>query len=285
MIKVMILGGSGMLGHAMVKHFSKYPNKYDVVTITRKLPLVRELGARFIVGLDVLNSDALEAVFKKENPSVVLNCIGLIKQRTTSDDPNFVLLNSYLPNLISKFSRKYSFRLIHFSTDCVFSGKKGNYVESDAVDPLDLYGRSKYAGEVAGDNILTVRTSIIGHEQATSFGLVEWFLSDLTPANGYSNAIYSGLPTCELAVIVEKYLISRTDINGILHVSSEPISKFNLLKLISDIYSHYRILSKDSSIKIDRSLDSSLMQKLTGYKAPSWNILVSDMCKDRGSTT
>jgi dTDP-4-dehydrorhamnose reductase len=231
-----------------------------------------------IVGVDAGDFDSIVGAFAKARPSLVVNCIGLVKQLATSKDPLAVLpINSLLPHRLARLCDVSGARLIHVSTDCVFSGRTGNYRESDFADADDLYGRSKYLGEVAQSHALTIRTSIIGHEHQTSHGLVEWFLSQPGPVRGFTRAVFSGLPTVTLAEVIRDRILPDAGLNGVYHVSSEPISKYDLLKIVAEIYERSTVIVPDEDLVIDRSLDSSRFRERTGYRAPAWSDLVRRM--------
>ena len=168
-------------------------------------------------------------------------------------------------------------RLIHLSTDCIFSGNKGFYSENDIPDPTDIYGRSKLIGELDYDNTLTIRKSVIGHELLTKKGLLEWFLDQKNPIQGYKNVIFSGITVLELARLIEQYIIPKNDLKGILNISGESISKFDLLKIIADIYKKKIDIIPNDLIKVNRSLNGSRFNKLTGYRVKSWPLLIKDM--------
>jgi dTDP-4-dehydrorhamnose reductase len=210
---------------------------------------------------------------------VIINCVGLIKQLATANDPLVVLpVNSMYPHQLAAICEQRGARLVHISTDCVFNGHKGNYVESDLSDATDLYGKSKYIGELNDKpHAITLRTSIIGHELNSSTGLIEWFLSQSGSVKGFKRAIFSGLPTVELARVIKDYVISRPDLYGLYHVSAEPISKFDLLKLVAKIYGKEIEIFPESEFIIDRSLNSERFQSETGYQAPVWSDLVTKM--------
>ena len=167
------------------------------------------------------------------------------------------------------------------STDCVFSGKKGSYAETDIADCADLYGQSKLLGEVSNEkHVLTIRTSIIGHELRGEHSLVSWFLKQKGSAKGYTKAIYSGLPTIELARIIRELILPKPKLSGLYHIASEPISKFDLLELIAKIYRKKITLSKSATPKINRSLNCERFQKATGYRPKSWQRLIEEMHAD-----
>jgi dTDP-4-dehydrorhamnose reductase len=170
-------------------------------------------------------------------------------------------------------------RLVHMSTDCVFSGSKGNYRESDPSDAKDLYGRSKYLGEVAYPNAITLRTSIIGHELQSAHGLVGWFLAQQGQCNGFTRAIFSGLPTVALAQVVRDVVIPRPGLFGVYHVAAQPISKYDLLKLVADVYGKTIEITPSEKLVIDRSLNADRFRDATGYQVPGWPELIKLMFK------
>ena len=229
-------------------------------------------------GVLVDDFDSVIAAFASTKPTVVINCVGLVKQLAASEDPLSVLpINSLLPHRLARLCAATGARLIHISTDCVFSGKVGNYVESDIADAQDLYGRSKLLGEVASPNAVTLRTSIIGHELHSAHGLVGWFLAQPGTVRGFTNAVFSGLPTVVLAEIVRDQVIPNPELSGVYHVSSAPIDKFQLLTIVAEVYGRSNSIVPDGAVKIDRSLDSTRFRTLTGYKPADWPTLLRRM--------
>jgi dTDP-4-dehydrorhamnose reductase len=238
-----------------------------------------EWHQNIISGIDILDDDALTRVVESVKPDVVINCVGLIKQLAVANDPLIVLpVNSMYPHRLAAICESIGARLIHISTDCVFDGSKGNYVESDRSDATDLYGQSKYIGELHDKpNAITLRTSIIGHELNSRAALIEWFLSQSGSIKGFKRAIFSGLPTVELARVMMDYVIPRPGLHGLYHVSAAPISKFDLLSLVAKIYGKKIEIIPESEFIIDRSLNSERFQTETGYSAPDWPVLVEGM--------
>jgi dTDP-4-dehydrorhamnose reductase len=168
-------------------------------------------------------------------------------------------------------------RLIHMSTDCVFDGQQGRYTEADVSNAQDLYGRSKFLGEVDYPHAVTLRTSIIGHELGSHHGLVDWFLSQKQGVKGFSRAVFSGLPTVELARVMRDYVIPNPGLRGVYHVSAEPIDKYSLLKILAEVYGKNIPIEPDDKLVIDRSLDSTRFRQATGYRPPTWPELVRRM--------
>ena len=231
-----------------------------------------------ITGIDVLSMDSLHKVFADVNPDIVINCVGVVKQLSGASDPLVALpLNSLFPHRLAKLCSVNNARLIHISTDCVFSGSKGMYEESDIPDAHDLYGVSKRLGEIDYANAITLRTSIIGHELNGSRSLIDWFLSQTSSVQGFNRAVFSGLPTIEIAHIIKDYVIPNSQLRGLYHVSAEPINKYDLLSLVADIYGKDISIVKDTKLIINRSLDSSRFRKATGFSPSSWRSLVQAM--------
>ncbi len=284
-MKVLVLGASGMLGNAMVRSFAD-SDAFEVFGSLRNsqhlIHFSSKIQANLICGVDVENQDCLLKVFLQSRPDVVINCIGVVKQLADSEDPlSAVPLNTMLPHRLAQLCRLTDARLIHISTDCVFSGKKGAYLEDDLPDASDVYGRSKLLGEVDYPHCVTLRTSIIGHELSGHRSLVGWFLAQSGPVKGFSRAFFSGLPTVELASIVRERVIPDKSLRGLFHVAAEPISKFELLQLIGQAYRHPIDIHSDDTLSIDRSLNAERFNKLTGYKPPGWPELISKMCAFR----
>lgn len=280
-MKVLILGASGMLGNAMLRVLAA-DARLDVHGTVRAgqapAQFAPDLARRVITHVDVENGDQLSEVLARLRPDVVINCIGLVKQLATADDPLAALpINAMLPHRLARLCSLLGARLVHVSTDCVFSGARGNYRESDTADATDLYGRSKHIGEVSAPHAITLRTSIIGHELASAHGLLGWFLSQTGPVKGYARAIFSGLPTVELATVVRDVVLPRPELSGLYHVASAPISKLDLLRLIAQAYGRDNPITPDEALVIDRSLDASRFAAATGYQAPEWPELVRRM--------
>ena len=280
-MKVLVLGASGMLGNAVLRVFAE-SDGFDVlgtVRSNRSLRLLpRSVQQCLIPGVDVENVDGLLTVFGQVRPDVVINCIGLVKQLSEADDPlSAIPINSLLPHRLARMCAVSGSRLVHMSTDCVFSGAKGMYAEENFSDAKDLYGRSKFLGEVDYPNAITLRTSIIGHELDGARSLIGWFLSQEGSVMGFKNAVFSGLPTVEIARIIRDFVIPQRDLCGVYHVSAEPINKFDLLTLVADVYGKNIKIDKDESVVIDRSLDSTRFRKETGFSPAPWGKLIKNM--------
>lgn len=277
-MKVLVLGASGMLGSAVIRTLSEKAD-WEVFGTLRSAGAKRffspEIAERLIVGCDVENHDSLVNVFQRIKPDVVVNCIGLIKQVADAEDPLLALpINSLLPHRLAALCALSKARLIHISTDCVFNGSRGGYTEDDQSDATDLYGKSKYIGEVYAPHTVTLRTSIIGHELQSAHGLVEWFLLQKEQCNGYNRAIFSGLPTVALAQLIRDIVIPKSDLCGLYHVAAKPISKFDLLSLVSEVYGKSIAIVPDDHLVIDRSLNADKLRRDTGFVAPDWPDLI-----------
>jgi len=279
-MRVLVLGASGMLGNAMLRVMSERDDWTVYGTLRLPNPTLQALApkAQLLHGIHADQSDSLLAAFTQSCPQVVINCVGLVKQLASADDPlEAIPINALLPHRLARLCELAQARLVHISTDCVFSGGQGNYRESEMPDAEDLYGRSKLLGEVSDRHAVTLRTSIIGHELGRDHGLIGWFLSQQGRVKGYTKAVFSGLPTCELARVVRDYVIPNANLHGLYHVATEPISKHDLLQIVNRIYGKALQIEPDDRVKIDRSLDASKFMQVTGYVAPAWPDLIARM--------
>lgn len=281
-MKILVLGITGMLGSAVFKTFNSDP-EHEVWGTLRSSAGLRSFPEasreRLLSGVDVLDQDSLVATLAQARPDVLINCVGLIKQLADAKDPLTALpINAMLPHRLARLCALSGARLIHVSTDCVFSGNKGGYLESDLSDAEDLYGKSKYIGELHDlPNAITLRTSIIGHELNSSHSLVDWFLAQEGSVRGFSRAVFSGLPTVELARVMKDFVLPHPELNGLYHVAAEPIAKLDLLTLIASQYGKSIEIRPDAALVIDRSLNSDRFTQATGYKAPTWPRLIELM--------
>jgi dTDP-4-dehydrorhamnose reductase len=280
-MRVLVLGVTGMLGNAVLRLFMQSPG-YEVFGSVRsssaKYLLPKAMHSNVISGVDVENIDSLTRAFALAQPDVVINCIGLIKQLADVEDPLAAIpINSLLPHRLARLCGVAGARLVHISTDCVFSGTKGMYTEEESADAKDLYGRSKFLGEVNYPHAITLRTSIIGHELDSALSLLGWFLAQEGIVKGYKRALFSGLPTVELARVIRDFVIPNSDLSGLFHVSVDPINKFDLLNLIASEYKKQIKIIPDDSVEINRSLDCTKFKVATGFKVKSWPQLVAEM--------
>lgn len=281
MKKVLVLGASGMLGNAVFRLFAE-SDGFEVLGTVRsdrsKRLLPEALWSSVISGVDVESIDSLVRILGDTRPDVVINCIGLVKQLAEADDPLVAIpVNTLLPHRLARLCALSGARFIHISTDCVFSGSKGMYVEADAADAQDLYGRSKFLGEVDYPNAITLRTSIIGHELDGARSLVGWFLAQSGSVKGFGKAVFSGLPTVELARVIRDYVLTHPQLHGLYHVSADAISKYDLLQIVAKVYGKAIEIVPNDSLVIDRSLDSTRFRSATGFQPKPWSQLIAAM--------
>lgn len=286
-MRVLIIGGGGMLGHKLAQ---VYRNRFETWATVRSS--FREYESfdlfdseRVIGGVDVFDFDTIIRAFAVARPDVAVNAVGVIKQLPTAKDPIVALtINSLFPHKLASLCQASGSRLITLSTDCVFNGRRGMYTEEMVADAEDLYGRTKYLGEAVGPQSLTLRTSIIGRELGSAHSLVEWFLSNRGgKVKGFTKAIYTGFPTIVMAEIIADLIENHQDLSGLYHVSSEPINKYELLRLIRDAYRISVEIEPDENFQIDRSLDSSRFREATNFSPASWREMIEAMAADATS--
>jgi len=281
MIKLIVLGSTGLLGSTLLKYFSKQSNIkcYGIIRKNSDIDKLKNIKNVKLYKIDYNNKNSILKVFNKIKPNLIINCIGVVKQLTHKNQLSEIIrINSFLPHYLTELANvKSKTRFIQFSTDCVFSGTKGKYKETDFPGAQDIYGRSKLLGELTYPNTLTLRTSIIGHELQTKYSLLSWFLDQKKPIKGYKNAIFSGLTALEIAKFLDKFIIPNKKLNGMYHLSGNTISKYELLNLVKSVYKKDIKIIIDKKVKINRSLNSNLLQKQTGYKPPNWTKLIQEM--------
>ena len=279
---VLILGITGMLGQTLFKVLSQSPSLVVIGTARSKSAkefFSAPLRKNIRTNVQVDNFASLEKIIATIQPDVIINCVGVVKQKMNEDAVlETVPINSLLPHQLSQVAKKIKARLILISTDCVFSGKRGNYKESDAPDCNDLYGRSKLLGEIThSKDVLTIRTSIIGPELNSKHGLLDWFLSQKGAVYGYTNAIFSVLPTHELSAIIRDLILPNKKLCGLFHISAAPISKYELLNLIAKVYAKKIKIIKHPEPKLNRALNCDQFKRKTGYTIKDWKTLVNEM--------
>lgn len=284
MTRILILGAAGMLGHKLCQ---VYRDRFDIWATVRERPerysQYELLPANRLIGsIDAFNFDTIVQAFAVAQPQIVINCIGIIKQLSTAKDPIISLtVNSLLPHRLAQLCTVAGARLIHISTDCVFSGRQGMYTEEDISDAEDLYGRTKYLGEVSAEPHLTLRTSIIGRELQTTTGLVEWFLGNRGGrVRGYSEAIYTGFTTLALAEIIAQVIEHDTHLTGLYQASSDPINKYDLLRLLREHFAIPVEIEPFPDFKLDRSLNSQRFRLASKIMIPSWPAMIESMAQD-----
>lgn len=289
-MKLLVLGSSGLLGNTITKYFFE-KSSYETYGSLRNfsvLPHFKEaFHDRFIKLSDILKSNDLEIAIKRLRPEIIINCIGIDNKNKSNSIElinKYIQINSFFPHKLYEICSELGIKLIHLSTDCVFSGSTGFYCEKDNPDPIDFYGRSKLLGELNHqNNCITIRKSVIGHELQSKKGLLEWFLNQRNKVEGYKKAIFSGITVYELAKIIDKFIIPMNELNGILHVSGMPISKYDLLKIIADVYQKSIQIIPNELENIDRSLNGSNFNKLSGYKNKTWLLLIKEMFEFQSS--
>ena len=283
-MKVLILGCTGTLGHKLYQVLTPL---FDVTgTIRRSYHDISKFDffqqSRIVPDVDAQEISRVEKVIGETGPDVVINCIGIVKQ--LEDKAGMMLniwLNSLFPHQLYQICRAKGIRLIHIGTDCVFSGRKGNYQEEDPSDAEDIYGKTKHLGEVNETGALTVRTSFIGRELNSRNGLLEWFLSNQGgKVNGYSNAMFSGFTTLHLSRIIADIIAKHQNLSGIYHIASDPISKFQLLTLIKKAMKLNIEIKEYPDVRYDRSLDATRYSKETGFTPPPWEKMVAELAED-----
>lgn len=285
-MRVLILGASGMLGFQLFKFASKSSNFSIFGVVRNKSVFLKKINikdANQIYELDdIQNFSKLTEIVEIISPDVIINAIGIVKQSDLALNAiASIEINSLLPHKLAKICLDKSAKLIHISTDCVFDGLKGNYQLTDVSNAIDLYGRSKYLGEVNYGNTITLRTSIIGHDiRGYNYGLLDWFLQSKSTVLGYNKAIFSGLTTLELAHLIFEKILPKPSVNGLFQVASHPINKFDLLNIIRDRYNlDIEIIASDQ-VKIDRSLDGAYFNQVFNYSPPTWPRMIEDFYND-----
>jgi len=283
-VRLLILGGTGMLGHklwqVLARQFAVYTTlRHGFDSYVRYNLFERRQTVDSVTAQDL---DSITRAVVAVRPQVVVNCIGIVKQVAAAQDLlDSIAVNALFPHRLAQVCLAGGVRLIHISTDGVFSGRKGNYAEGDLADAEDLYGRTKFLGEVSYEGCLTLRTSMIGRELHTSHGLLEWFLGqEGKPIRGYTRAIFSGFTTNALAEIIAQIIVEHPHMHGVWHVASEPINKCNLLSLVQQIYGLKVHIEPDETVVYDRSLNADRFCQATGFVPPTWPAMIEQMYHD-----
>ena len=280
-MNILVLGASGLIGSAMYRVLSSYET-FNVWGTMRNRNYINMFDNRQCINIrfvdDLLATNSIVKLLMEIKPKVVINCVGLTKHQKGTDDPQISLpINALFPHKLSDLCLLYGSKVIHISTDCIFLGDSGPYSENDTPDACDIYGKSKILGELNNLNSLTIRTSTIGHEYMSSYGLLDWFLSQNNWCHGYANARFSGLTNTEFAKVIADYVIPNEKMSGIYHVGGPEISKYELLKIFSSAYNKKIEIKKDENFIINRSLISKKFNDFTGYKPTSWEEMVLSM--------
>lgn len=284
-MRVLVLGASGMIGSTVLRVLgeSKDLEVFGSIRDERVKPFFSAAVRKHLFsGVDLMQPDAIVSILDQVQPSVVINCAGLTRHKPEAEDPLVAVpINTLMPHRLAGLCKLVGSRMIHVSTDCVFSGQRGNYFETDFPDARDVYGKSKAIGEVTYPHTVTLRTSTIGHEFQSKYGLLEWFLSQHGRCKGYSSAVFSGLPTAVFAALVRDVVIPRPELSGLYHVAGQSINKFDLLSRIARVYGKQIEIEPDDRLVIDRSLNADRFCKVTGYVAPDWDSLINKMYECR----
>ena len=284
-LTVLVIGATGLIGSTIFKHLSDNANLIVFGTIRNpadKLFFPPVQAKKLYDSFLASDHHKWDKILRKIRPQIVINCLGITKHVVGGNDPLITIpINSYFPHYLNARCQEYGARLIHISSDCVFSGNRGGYLESDTPDAEDFYGRSKALGEVTDGSAITLRTSTIGHELKNAFGLLDWFLAQKSSCHGYRNAYFSGVTTLELAKIIESYVIPNSQLQGLYHIGASKISKYNLLTQIACEYGKKIEIIPNTTFKINRSLNSDRFYEATGYRPPSWKQLVREMHLDK----
>jgi dTDP-4-dehydrorhamnose reductase len=284
-MKLLILGAAGMLGHRMCRlladRFEIWGTFHTNASSYARFNLLPDECV--IDNVSAQDFDSVRAVVEKVKPDVVVNCIGIVKQRDEAKQavPS-IYVNALFPHQLADLCEERGIRVFQISTDCVFSGSRGKYTEIDVPDPVDLYGRTKLLGELNRPNCLTLRTSIIGWQINTYSSLLGWFASQRGKRiKGYHRAIYSGFSTSVLAQLIGDLIATRPDLHGLYQVASEPIAKYDLLVKLRDILGWKDItIDGDDQFFCDRSLMAARFTTTTGWTPPSWDSMLEGLASE-----
>jgi dTDP-4-dehydrorhamnose reductase len=287
-MRLLILGGTGMLGHKVLQHAATQPvETFCTIRGLREGSGLERLGldlpaTAIVPGVDVAHWEHVRGVLSELRPDVVVNCIGIVKQRPEAESaiPS-ITINALLPHRLADTIGAWNGRLVHISTDCVFSGRRGGYSEADLPDAEDLYGRSKLLGEVIGPNAVTLRTSMIGRELREHRSLLDWLLQQQgRTIRGFRRALYSGLTTNELARVIWRVVHEHPELSGLYQVTSDIISKYDLLRLVVATFGLDIRVEPDDDFFCDRTLVGDRFREATGYHCPPWPVLIAKLHAD-----
>lgn len=285
-MKVIVLGANGMIGHRLTYDLASFGHEVwaGVRAPNRDLERLKSLtNFNLFCEEKMTDMSALTKHLEKIKPDIILNALGIVKQNPLCQNAEIIYqTNSVFPQQLAMLCEKLKIRFIQLSSDCIFTGKKGNYTELDVPDAEDLYGKSKFLGEIKGmDNVLTIRSSWIGHEMNTKISLLEWFLHSSGTIKGFSNALYTGFTTKEFSLILNQIVFPNKKINGLLHLASPAISKYDLLHLFKKHFKKDIQINTDDALVKNLILDGTQFIKLTGFVPKSWDQMISELANDQ----
>tara|TARA_B100000795_G_scaffold150551_1_gene112769 strand:+ start:47139 stop:47963 length:825 start_codon:yes stop_codon:yes gene_type:complete len=272
-VKICIFGASGLIGNGIYKELKKFHSVFGTYKNNNF-----DIKDKDLFYFDILGKISIETFLKKHSPDIIINTAGITKHLISNFSKSDIIeINTIFPKKLGSLANVHNYKFIHISTDCVFNGKKGNYDENDLPNDLDLYGITKFNAESIKDSHLVLRTSTIGFEKNTKFGLLEWFLSQKIMCEGYEKAIFSGITNTELGKIIHNLILPNINKFGLYNIASEPINKYILLNKLNDFYNKKILINKNISFEINRSLNGELFQNHFNYKIKSWDIMLKEL--------
>ena len=276
-MKILILGASGLIGNGITSVLIKDQSKTLIGTYSSNKYFNKLNDSRFH-RIDILKDDSIYEFIDKIKPDCIINCIGVTKHlNQLYSEENIFRINSYFPLEVSNYCSEHKVNFIHISTDCVFDGKHGNYTETDKPNANDIYGYSKSLSEKVCNRHLVLRTSTVGREINTKYGLLEWFLSLDNECEGYKNAFFSGITTIEFGKIILNYFLKNKEIKGLYNISSSKINKHDLLLIFSNIFEKKIRIKKNLSYRVDRSLNGEKFWSKFNYEPKSWESMLREL--------
>ena len=281
-MKILILGGDGMIGHKMAQVLSVQNHEIFISVRENKDLTLKRISPKAKVFFNDVLKDSILDFLDKVNPDVIINAIGITIRRGAAENiSDTIYLNSLFPHQISSWALTFKKRLIHFSTDCVFSGSEGSYLEDATPNALDYYGKTKGLGEINSKSSLTIRSSMIGPELYNKTELFEWIINNKEKEiNGFSRVMYSGVTTVYMARLLADLIDNHKNLSGIYNIASKPISKFELLHLINDNFDLGLIINDNKTVISNKTLNASKIEKVIGFQPPSWDELIFELKKD-----